>query len=402
MCTSPPATVDPPAELLSPSPARWRRALGAAALAVAVAACTGNPPPGLSRATATADRSPAATTTATPAPTARPTATATLAPSPTPVAHPLAIAGMRAGSYPGGDLVVEQELSPGRSFRRYVVSYPSDGLKIYALLTLPNGERPPTGWPAVIFNHGYIPPAQYRTTERYIGYVDVFARNGYMVLKSDYRGHGSSEGEARGGYGSPDYTVDVLNALASVRRHPEADPSRVGMWGHSMGGQITLRSMVVTDTIRAGVIWAGVVGSYPELINRWRRPGSASAPPASGGVRRWRQELLALFGPPESNPAAWNAISPNAFLADLSGPLQLHHGTADRSVPLAFSETLNEEVQDAGRQSELYVYDGDDHNLSRSLATALARSVEFFDAHVKAAAAGQVASDRGADPPPSP
>ena len=36
-----------------------------------------------------------------------------------------------------------------------------------------------------------------------------------------------------------------------------------------------------------------------------------------------------------------------------------------------------------GRPSELYVYEGDDHNLSGSLSTALARSVEFFDRHVK-------------------
>ena len=117
-----------------------------------------------------------------------------------------------------------------------LVSYESDGLKIYALLTVPNGDEPATGWPVVIFNHGYIPPAQYRTTERYVAYVDAFARNGYIVFRSDYRGHGSSEGEARGGYGSPDYTIDVLNAVSSIKRFPDADPNRIGMWGHSMGG----------------------------------------------------------------------------------------------------------------------------------------------------------------------
>ena len=40
------------------------------------------------------------------------------------------------------------------------------------------------------------------------------------------------------------------------------------MWGHSMGGYITLRSMVITNTIKAGVIWAGVVGPYPNLFQR--------------------------------------------------------------------------------------------------------------------------------------
>ena len=76
--------------------------------------------------------------------------------------------------------------------------------------------------------------------------MDAIARSGYIVFKPDYRGHGDSEGEAVGAYGYPDYTVDVLNAVASLKRYPDADPSRIGMWGHSMGGFITLRCMVIT------------------------------------------------------------------------------------------------------------------------------------------------------------
>ncbi|MCE7939241.1 MAG: hypothetical protein DYG90_11805, partial [Chloroflexi bacterium CFX6] len=77
----------------------------------------------------------------------------------------------------------------------------------------------------------------------------------------------------------------------------------------------------------------------------------------------------------------------NAFLAGISGPLQLHHGTHDRSVPLAYSERLHAQMQAAGRPSELFVYDGDDHNLAGNLRTALQRSVAFFDQHVKGVAA---------------
>src|SRR5262249_35796286 len=150
--------------------------------------------------------------------------------------------------------------------------YRSDDLKIYALLTTPQGPRPPTGWPVIVFNHGFIPPAQYRTTERYIAYVDAFARSGYVVIKPDYRGHGSSAGVARGGYGSPDYGPAARNARASVRRLPGAAPDRVGMWGHPMGGWVPLRAMVATDVIKAGVIWGGVVGSYTDIVFNWGRP----------------------------------------------------------------------------------------------------------------------------------
>ena len=69
-------------------------------------------------------------------------------------AHPLQIDAMRAREYPGSDIVIESVLDPGANYSRYYVSYISEGLKIYALMTVPNGEKPPTGWPVVIFNHG--------------------------------------------------------------------------------------------------------------------------------------------------------------------------------------------------------------------------------------------------------
>ena len=159
------------------------------------------------------------------------TPTATVTATPTPTLHPMQIAAMRAVEYPGSDLVVEETLDPGSNYDRYYVHYLSEGLKIYALLTVPRGEQPATGWPVIIFNHGYIPPTVYRTTERYIAYVDNLARSGYVVLRVDYRGHDRSEGEPTGAYGDPGYTVDVLNAVATMRRYPGADPERIGMWG---------------------------------------------------------------------------------------------------------------------------------------------------------------------------
>lgn len=299
--------------------------------------------------------------------------------------HPLMIEAMRRQSYPGSPIVIEETLAPGANYNRYLTSYQSEGNKIFALLTVPQGQKPATGWPVVLFNHGYIPPEVYRTTERYIAYVDAFARNGYIVFRSDYRGHGFSEGEAVGGYGSPAYTVDVLNAVASVKQYADADPNRIGMWGHSMGGHITLRAMVVTDDIKVGVIWAGVVASYPDLLSRWRRQPSTfqPSPRMPESARRWRQDLTEKYGTPEENPAVWAAISPNSYVADLSGPIQLHHGTADTSVPLEFSDTLNEQIKLVGGTVEYYTYPGDDHNLAANLGTALARSVAFFDTYLK-------------------
>jgi dipeptidyl aminopeptidase/acylaminoacyl peptidase len=294
---------------------------------------------------------------------------------------------MRHQVSPGSEITIEETLEAGDTYDLYLASYLSEENKILALLTVPQGEKPESGWPVIIFNHGYIPPAQYRTTERYIAYVDGFARNGYIVFRSDYRGHGSSEGEASGGYGSPDYTIDVLNAVTSMKNYPEADPERIGMWGHSMGGHITLRSMVTTGDIKAGVIWAGVVASYPDLLERWRRANTDSnifpTPDPNSRRGRWRRELLETYGLPDENPEFWASISPTSYLSDLSGPIQLHHGTADDSVPVEFSETLQALMEAIGQPTEFYGYEGDNHNLSVNFTTAMQRSLEFFEKYVK-------------------
>ncbi len=321
---------------------------------------------------------PSATPTVTPSPTVVPTATPTL--------HPMQIEALRQGEFPGSEIVIEETLERGANYSRYYAYYLSEGLKIYALLTVPDGEMPPGGWPGIVFNHGYIPPREYRTTERYIAYVDWLARSGYIVFRIDYRGHDRSEGSPSGAYGSPGYTVDVLNAVSSLKNFPQTNPEKIGMWGHSMGGYLTLRSMVVSPEIKAGVIWAGVVASYPDLLTRWRRSGSFPTPTpggSPGGSRSWRSGWAELYGTPEENPDFWNAVSANSYLADLSGPVQLHHGTADDSVPLEFSNILAAQLQQAGKPYELYIYEGDNHNLSNSFDTAMNRTIQFFDQYLK-------------------
>jgi len=355
-----------------------RQLLAVVGIALIAASCAA--PPGAQESEATSiPATPTASSTPTPAGT--PTST----PIPTPTLHPLAIEAMRLGDYPGSEVVIEETLEPGANYSRYLASYLSEGYRIYALLTVPFAAPPESGWPVIIFNHGFIPPDEYRTTERYIAYVDNLARSGYIVFRPDYRGHGDSEGPATGAYGSPGYLVDVLNATASMRRYPLADPERVGMWGHSMGGYLTLRAMVIDGDLRAGVIWAGVVGSYADLYTRWRRTPTPSGlgTPTASPFRGWRASILAAFGPPEENPQLWDSISANAYLTDLSGPLQLHHGTADTSVPYEFSEGLHQQALAAGAVVELYTYPGADHNLSGPFTLAMGRTIQFFDTYLK-------------------
>lgn len=314
--------------------------------------------------------------------TSEPALTYSPAPTATPVPHPMSIIALRNQEYPGSEITVVKELERGVNYRRYYVYYLSEGLKIYALLTIPNGEKPDGGFPAIVFNHGYIPPDVYRTTERYIHYVDQLARSGYVVFRIDYRGHDQSEGEAAGAYGNPGYQIDVMNAVTSLQRHPDVNPEKIGMWGHSMGGYLTLRAMVISDEVKVGVIWAGVVASYTDLLYNWRRTGAFTPSPSSTG-RGWRGAWIEQYGTPEQNPVFWDSVSATSYLAELSGPLELHHGTADEDVPVEFSIRLAELGRQYGQIVNLYTYDGDNHNISKYFSQAMRQTIAFYDIYLK-------------------
>lgn len=167
-----------------------------------------------------------------------------------------------------------------------------------------------------------------------------------------------------------------------------------------MGGQITLRAMVVSEDIKAGVIWGGVVVPYPDIIARWdftRNPdfppemidSLVATPQSSAGnwllnFSGWVDEFTTQYGNPDENPAFWDTISPNSYLKALSGPIQLHHSIADEMVPAAWSETLVVELEAVGASSyESYFYPDDNHNIVVNYGTAMQRTVDFFDRYVK-------------------
>ena len=71
------------------------------------------------------------------------------------------------------------------------------------------------------------------------------------------------------------------------------------------------------------------------------------------------------------------------FLADLSGPLQLHHGRIDKVVPTSFSESLYQQMRVAGQPAELYLYPQGDHNIRVGFDEAMQRTLRFFEAQLQ-------------------
>jgi uncharacterized protein len=296
----------------------------------------------------------------------------------------LAIAALRARSYPASTLVTVRSDGDRGGFVDSIVSFQSDGLREYALMSIPDGPRPARGWPVVIINHGYSDPATYQTDgSPYSQFVAAFAHAGYMVLKPDYRGHGQSQGVAAGGHLSPVYAYDLLNLVSTLRADSRVDATRIGLFGHSMGGHEVLRALVVSKDIRAAVFLAGVVGSMYDIFYNWPQP--QNPPPAARPIPLQvgvENIVIAEHGTPATNPAFWNSASAINYVDSITAAVQINQDVGDTMVPKLFADHLAAALRAAGRVFQYNTYPGDDHQFLRNRAAILAATVAFFSAHL--------------------
>ncbi|MCX7023198.1 MAG: alpha/beta fold hydrolase [Spirochaetes bacterium] len=300
-----------------------------------------------------------------------------------PAPHPYSIEALSKRAYGSGKAPETlRDLGLVRGARTKVIAYDSEGLRLRALVQSPDRDPQPGGFPVVIVAHGHIPPNAYSTEESYIRVSSRFARNGYLVVKPDYRGHGTSEGAAVGSFRTIDYTIDVLNLVADLSLLTGADMSRVFLFGHSMGGELALRVLETSKVIKAASIWAGVTAQFPENTLHYMRKRDPE------GAKNQEQALALEIGP-ETYPS----LSPIDNLARITVPLVIRHGTADDSVPFEWSGPFTEKLAEAGVVFRFERYEGEDHNLSKSFLKALDDDAAFF-AGVKTAGPLDRASGR--------
>ena len=298
---------------------------------------------------------PAGASIPTPTATARPTPTST----PDPYAE-LTVEALRQRAYGGGAIRIERTLAVTPAFTRTLFTYPSDGLTIYGFMNIPRGKGP---FPVVIVLHGYVDPARYQTLAYTTRYADALARAGFLVLHPNYRNHPPSDtGPNMFRVG---YAIDVLNLIALLPTLPAARADAVGLFGHSMGGGIALRVLVVNPEIRAAVLYGSMSADERknfERILQW-----------SGGTRG-REELSV----PEE---ILHRISPAFYLRDIRTPIQIHHGAADATVPPEWSRELYEQLRAMGKTVEWFEYPGQPHTFpagSTADRLLLERSIAFF------------------------
>lgn len=273
---------------------------------------------------------------------------------------------------PPPTLEIVTPLAETADFTQYQIAYTSDGLRITGVMNVPKTNPPDTTppFPVILLNHGYYNPASYTPGTGTQREADYLAVHGYVTFASDYRGYAGSEGDF-GGHFDPGWTYDILDLLDALPSLDFVDPERVGMWGHSTGGEIALRVIIARDSIDATVLFGSMGADAADnfrLVQGW-----------GGG-----HEVVQRYGTPEEAPEVWAKLSPMTYLADVSGPISIHHGELDGEVPPELSVRLWEAMQAAGRPGEYYTYP-DQHHVFQGEAWTLAmeRTVTFFDQYVK-------------------
>lgn len=307
---------------------------------------------------------------------------------------PISIKYLKSINIDESELKVEQELPDAFNYKKYIVSYKSEGYKVYGLLTIPKTEKPDGGYSAIIFNHGYIPPKQYSTILNYSSYVDYLAKNGFVVLKIDMRGHGKSEGNSSGSYFSSSYTKDAITAFKSLQKFEIVNPEKIGFWGHSMSGNLVLRAMLIENKIKAGVIWAGAVYSYEDL-GKYKISDSSYRPtetqPNEGLIFDRNRDANPLIIKLRQNykeidfsTQYWSEISLTKNINLLNKPIQIHHSIDDKVVSVNYSRDLVEALKFNQKNYEYYEYNSGGHNISGvSFNQAMDRTVKFFRENLK-------------------
>src|SRR5581483_1385392 len=257
------------------------------------------------------------------------------------------------------------------------VRYPgADGRQIPALLYVPyaeaiRGGSPP---PAIVHIHGGPTGQHLRGWDRAIQY---FANNGYVVLAPNIRGstgYGREFQEAnRGDWGGKDLQ-DVVKGAEWLAGQGIADRARIGAYGGSYGGFMTL--LVLTqapDVWAAGVSIVGVV-SWTTLHETTR-----------GDLKDYLEREL---GDPAKVPDLYRDRSPLAHVSKIKAPLLLLQGENDPRVPRSEADQMIRALRDGKKTFEEHIYPGEGHGFRtrENMIDSLRRATEWFDRHMGARA----------------
>jgi dipeptidyl-peptidase-4 len=223
----------------------------------------------------------------------------------------------------------------------------ADGQALHYRLFKPAHFDPARRYPAIVDVYGG--PGVQRVLDTWTGasFTQILTRAGYVVFQLDNRGSASRgtafQAPIKGHLGELEVADQVLGARW-LAAQGYVDAARIGVWGWSYGGYMTLMLMF----------------KEPQMF----RAGVSGAP-----VTDWTlydtHYTERYLGKPQDNAAGYEASAVFPYVQDLRGNLLVIHGMSDDNVLFLNSTKLFRRLQDLGKPFDIMVYPGGKHGLIR-------------------------------------
>ncbi len=286
------------------------------------------------------------------------------------VARPLdryAIPNLKKTPFDSSYIVLDEVTATAASYTVYTFHYISEGKKVTGVAHIPSTPKPQNGFPVIVQFRGYVDPAHYYPGEGTEHSAEVFASNGFISLAPDFLGYGGSDKPSTDVFEERFQThTAALTLLASVGSLPTADSTRVGVWGHSNGGQIALTVLEAAPKAYPAVLWAPVSKPFPYSVLYYTDE-------ADDHGTLLRRELAKFEGIYDAD-----LYSLTNYLENIKGPLQIHQGTADDAVPIKWTDDFVKMLRDKNITIGYFTYPGANHDLTPGWNTVIARDVAFY------------------------
>ncbi len=240
-------------------------------------------------------------------------------------------------------------------------------LKVSGLANIPKGNG---SYPVIVMFRGYMPKETYKSGGGSQPSAKVLAKNGFITLAPDFLGYGESASASATLFEDrfQTYTtaLTLLNSLLSLKEIG-ADTTKIGIWGHSNGGQIALSALAISGVTYPTVLWASVSKPFPYSILFYTDETDDHGKTLRKALSIFERDYdVELFSP--ANYYNW-----------IKAPIQIHQGTSDEEVLPFWTDELTDTLKKDNIDVSYFKYPGADHNLlPNGWNDAVLREVEFF------------------------
>jgi len=284
------------------------------------------------------------------------------------------IENLAARTYQKSPIVFEDPIATESTYKVLPFYFTSDGKKVTGLAHVPMTPLS-NKLPVIVQFRGFADRAAYVSGLGTKHSAEVFAANGFVSLAPDFLGYGGSDGGSTNVFEDRFQTyTTALNLLASIQTVSFVDPGRVGIWGHSNGGQIALTVLsILGDKGKAypTSLWAPVTKIFPYSIlyytDEFDDYGKALRKELANFEREYDTDQFAFYN----------------YVDRIQAPIIFHQGTDDEAVPLKWSNDFVNLLKQKAKSIRYFTYQGSDHNLNPGWNTVMSRDVEFFRSNLR-------------------